>query len=107
VLQPYPKTPAGRAGRAALFLVMAAADPGLLENRYFQGLFSEPRVAELLARRVRASALLAERAVRGAAWLPENVVAAARAALAAAPKRIPLFPERTGEAPAAPEREAA
>jgi len=107
MLQPYPKTPAGRAGRAALFLLMAAADPGLLESRYFEGLFSEPKVARILARRVRANAALAELAVRHAGQLPEEVVQAARAALAAAPKRIPLFPELVRETHAAPEREAA
>ena len=107
MLHPYPKTPAGRAGRAALFLLMAAADAALLESRYFDELLAEPRVRELLARRVRAHPALAETALRHGGRLPEGVAAAARAALAAGPKRISLFPEIEGEPPEAVEREAA
>ncbi|WP_293181287.1 trans-2-enoyl-CoA reductase [Oceanithermus sp.] len=90
--QPYPKTAAGRAGRAALFLTMAAADRQLLETPYFAELIREGRTVQLLARRVRASPGLAELAVRFAAWLPEAVVATARATLADGPQKVPLFP---------------
>jgi len=107
MIQPYPKTAAGRAGRAALFLTMAAADRHLLETPYFAELIREGRTVRLLARRVRASPGLAELAVRFAASLPDSVVAAARAALTAGPKRIPLFPKVAPEAPEAAEREAA
>jgi len=65
-----------RAGHAALFLLLAAADTGLLESHYLEGLFSEPKVARILARRVRANAALAELAVRYADRFPEEVTAA-------------------------------
>jgi len=92
MIQPYPKTAAGRAGRAALFLTMAAADQRLLESPYFAELIREGRTVRLLARRVRASPDLAELAVRFSDWLPEAVVAMARATLASGPQKVPLFP---------------